>query len=120
MDNDRHWLAVCPLADIPALGARVVRTAAGDIAVFRNSADEVFALTDRCPHKGGPLSQGIVYGRHVACPLHNWVIALDTGAATGPDTGCTGRHAVRVDDGMVYLALPADTAAQLAVTGAAA
>ena len=99
------WRRVCRLADIPQLGARVVKTAQGNIAVFRNDADEVFALDDRCPHKGGPLSQGIVFGRHVACPLHNWAIRLEDGRAVAPDEGCTRHFAVKVEDGSVYLKL---------------
>ena len=101
-----EWIEVGPLADIPQLGARVIKSGAGDIAVFRTAGDEVFALRDRCPHKGGPLSQGIVYDRRVACPLHNWVISLDTGEATGPDTGCTSRFSVKVENDMVYISLP--------------
>ena len=81
------WRQVCALAEIPRLGARVVKSAHGDIAVFRNADDEVFALADKCPHKGGPLSQGIVFGRKVACPLHGWNIGLDEGNAVAPDTG---------------------------------
>lgn len=99
------WIEVGVLEDIPRLGARVVRTERGDIAVFRTLDDDVFALDDRCPHKGGPLSQGIVYGRKVACPLHNWSIHLDTGAAVAPDEGCAARYAVRVEDGKIYLSL---------------
>ena len=98
-----QWRRVCSLADIPQLGARVVKTALGNIAVFRNDADEVFALDDRCPHKGGPLSQGIVFGERVACPLHGWAIQLSDGCATAPDEGCTQRFPVNVDDGDVYL-----------------
>ena len=79
------WIEVGTLEDIPRQGARVVRTAEGDIAVFRTLDDEVFALRDKCPHKGGPLSQGIVHGRRVACPLHDWKIHLDTGLAVAPD-----------------------------------
>jgi nitrite reductase (NADH) small subunit len=97
------WIRVTPISEIPQLGARVVRRAEGDIAVFRNADDEVFALLDRCPHKGGPLSQGIVYGRHVACPLHNWSICLADGKAVAPDEGCAQRFPVKVDDGVVYL-----------------
>jgi nitrite reductase (NADH) small subunit len=97
------WHKVCALADIPALGARVVRTARGNIAVFRNDADEVFALRDLCPHKGGPLSQGIVFGRHVACPLHNWSIGLEDGEAVAPDKGCAATFPVKVEAGEVYL-----------------
>jgi nitrite reductase (NADH) small subunit len=95
---------ICAVADIPMLGARrVTRDGAMDVAVFRNTEDEVFALLDRCPHKGGPLSQGIVFGRSVACPLHNWTIGLDDGCAKSPDEGCTVSFTVTVRDGEVYL-----------------
>jgi nitrite reductase (NADH) small subunit len=97
------WVRVCRLEDIPPLGARVVRRSDGDVAVFRNAADEVFALADRCPHKGGPLSQGIVHGNKVACPLHGWNIQLADGCAVVPDEGCTATFSVRVESGEVFL-----------------
>ena len=98
------WTLICRVDDIPVLGSRRVRRAQGlDVAVFRNEAGAVYALLDRCPHKGGPLSQGIVFGNRVACPLHNWTIGLDDGAAQAPDHGCTPRFAVRVEAGAVYL-----------------
>ncbi|MBI3571061.1 MAG: nitrite reductase small subunit NirD [Gammaproteobacteria bacterium] len=99
------WVEVGTLEDIPRQGARVVRAAEGDIAVFRTLDDEVFALRDKCPHKGGPLSQGIVHGRRVACPLHDWKIHLDSGLAVAPDEGCTASFPVKVIDGRVYLSL---------------
>ncbi len=102
------WLQVGRLEDIPRQGARVIATAEGAIAVFRTVDDEVFALRDRCPHKGGPLSQGIVHGKRVACPLHDWKIALDTGLAAAPDAGCAARYPVRVEDGVVRLRLVPD------------
>jgi nitrite reductase (NADH) small subunit len=102
------WIEVGTLADIPKQGARVVRTQDGDIAVFRTADDEVFALRDRCPHKGGPLSQGIVHGNKVACPLHDWKISLDTGMAVAPDEGCAARFPVRVEGGTIYLSLVAE------------
>jgi nitrite reductase (NADH) small subunit len=105
------WLEVGALEDIPRMGSRVVRTSRGDVAVFRTALDELFALDDRCPHRGGPLSQGILFDRRVACPLHDWVIDLETGTATGPDEGCTGRHAVRLEGGRVFLGLAAGTEA---------
>ena len=71
--------------------------------MFRNDAGGVFALLDRCPHKGGPLSQGIVFGTHVACPMHNWTIGLCDGQASAPDEGCTPKFTVKVEDGAVYL-----------------
>ena len=99
-----QWKAVCNVADIPVLGARVVKRAAQpDVAIFRNSEDAVFALLDRCPHRGGPLSQGIVFGERVACPLHNWSIELSSGCAVAPDEGCTQKFSVKVEDGLVYL-----------------
>ncbi len=98
------WKLICRVEDIPVLGSRRVERAKGlDVAVFRNDADEVFALLDRCPHKGGPLSQGIVFGTNVACPLHNWTIGLNDGCAKAPDEGCTQRFALKVADGEVYL-----------------
>jgi nitrite reductase (NADH) small subunit len=96
------------LEDIPRLGARVVRSPAhGDIAVFRTSDGRVFALEDRCPHRGGPLSQGIVFGERVACPLHGWTVGLADGCAVAPDRGCAKRFDVKVgSDGTVHLVLP--------------
>ncbi len=98
------WTPICQVEDIPVLGSRrVARERGMDVAIFRNDRDEVFALLDRCPHKGGPLSQGIVFGTRVACPLHNWTIGLDDGCAQAPDEGCTPRFAVQVVDGTVHL-----------------
>lgn len=97
------WVRVCRLEDIPPLGARVVHREAGDVAVFRNAENEVFALADRCPHKGGPLSQGIVHGNKVACPLHGWNIRLEDGCAAAPDEGCAATFPVRVENGEVFL-----------------
>ncbi len=99
-----EWQSVCRVEDIPVLGSRRVNRPQGmAVAVFRNDQDQVFALLDRCPHKGGPLSQGIVFGTSVACPLHNWTIGLDTGCARAPDEGSTPRFAVKVVDGVVHL-----------------
>jgi nitrite reductase (NADH) small subunit len=104
-----QWLEVGNLADIPRLGARVVNTTAGRIAVFRTADDTVFALLDRCPHRGGQLSQGIVHGRRVTCPLHDWTIGLDNGEAVGPDEGCVPRYPVRMEDGRIFLCLTAQS-----------
>jgi nitrite reductase (NADH) small subunit len=99
-----EWTAICQVEDIAPLGSRrVARAHAMDVAIFRNGQDEVFALLDRCPHKGGPLSQGIVFGTSVACPLHNWTIGLCDGQAAAPDNGCTPRFTVKVENGQVFL-----------------
>lgn len=99
-----EWKVICRVEDIPVLGSRRVAREQGlDVAIFRTANDEVFALLDRCPHRGGPLSQGIVFGRQVACPLHNWTIGLCDGQAAAPDEGCTPSFRVKVEDGQVLL-----------------
>lgn len=99
-----EWTSICRVDDIPVLGSRRVARAQGlDVAVFRNTSNEVFALLDRCPHKGGPLSQGIVHGDWVACPLHNWQIGLESGEAKAPDKGCTRRHPVKAEGDRIWL-----------------
>lgn len=98
------WKTICALADIPVLGSRRVQRAQGpQVALFRTAQDQVHALLDRCPHKGGPLSQGIVFGQAVACPLHNWTIELHNGCAREPDEGRTPVFSVRVEAGQVML-----------------
>ena len=91
------------LDDIPAQGARVVKTAYGCVAIFRTATDEVFALDDRCPHKGGPLSEGIVHGAQVTCPLHNWAFDMATGEAQGADVGRVATYPVRIEAGRILL-----------------
>ena len=110
------WIEIGRVEDIPSQGARVVRSPSGDIAVFRTATDEIFALRDRCPHKGGPLSQGIVSGKTVTCPMHNWNISLDTGEAVAPDTGCAGHIPVKVANGRISLLLSA-MRTKLAIVG---
>ncbi len=98
------WLDIGALAEIPPRGARTIPVAGGtEIAVFRTGDDRVFALVNRCPHKHGPLSQGIVHGHAVACPLHNWRISLETGEALGEDKGCTPTIPVKLDAGRVLI-----------------
>ena len=99
-----RWVVICNVNDIPLQGARRVARAHGtEVAIFRTAGDKVFALLDRCPHKGGPLSQGIVLADGVTCPLHNWTIGLEDGCARAPDSGCTPRFAVKVQAGVVSL-----------------
>ncbi|WP_203234524.1 nitrite reductase small subunit NirD [Sphingomonas solaris] len=99
------WIDIGALAEIPLRGARTVPVVGGEeIAIFRTGDNAVFALVNRCPHKQGPLSQGIVHGHSVTCPLHNWKIALATGEAQGEDKGCTPTIPVKVDAGRVLIA----------------
>ena len=101
-----QWKTICRIEDIPKLGARRFEQAGFvPVAVFRAADNAIFALVDRCPHKGGPLSQGIVFARSVACPLHNWTIGLENGCAAAPDRGCTPSIGVRLVDGAVQLDL---------------
>jgi len=100
-----NWIEIAALEEIPRLGARVVKTDTVEIAVFRTASDEVFALKDECPHRKGPLSQGIVHDTTVTCPLHNWKIDLASGKAKAPDEGCTRSYPVKVENGRVYLGM---------------
>ncbi|WP_118183384.1 nitrite reductase small subunit NirD [Paraburkholderia phosphatilytica] len=110
MQVTSSWTRVCAVSEIPPLGSRVLQRDDGNhVAIFRTASDNVFALLDRCPHKGGALSQGIVHGESVTCPLHAWNIDLASGNARAPDVGCARRFPVRVtDDGSVFLQLAAD------------
>ncbi|MFO1188916.1 MAG: nitrite reductase small subunit NirD [Alphaproteobacteria bacterium] len=101
------WLAICRSDEIPRQGARVVCGPDGPIAVFRTGDDRYFALADRCPHRGGPLSQGIVHGDRVTCPLHEWMIDLGSGMAVAPDDGATASYPVQIEAGLVMLRLDA-------------
>jgi nitrite reductase (NADH) small subunit len=98
-----QWIDVGAIDDVPLRGSRVVATPNGDIALFKTAGARVFALWDKCPHKGGPLSQGIVHDDSVTCPLHNWVIGLETGDVKGPDQGCARKVAVMIEAGRIHL-----------------
>lgn len=69
------------LADIPPGEGRAVEVDGEQLAVFR-CGDTVRVVSNRCPHAGGPLADGIVAGDTVTCPLHNRVVDLRTGAVT--------------------------------------
>jgi nitrite reductase (NADH) small subunit len=109
MKTTNTWLTVGRIEDIPRQGARVINAPGGNIAVFRTVDDEIFALRDKCPHRGGHLSQGIVHGRKVACPMHDWKIQLDSGLAVAPDEGCAASFPVRIIDGVIELSLTPNT-----------
>ncbi len=98
-----NWTDIAALDDIPRRGARVVKTAHGCVAVFRTAQDRVFATDDACPHRKGPLSEGIVHGTAVTCPLHNWVIDLQTGRARGADEGRVNTYEIKVENGRLLL-----------------
>lgn len=100
-----NWIEVGNLNDIPQLGSRVVEANGKEVAIFRTADDSVFALRNKCPHKNGPLSEGMVHGNKVACPLHNWNIDLTSGEAVAPDKGCTRKYEVKLEGDMILLAL---------------
>jgi len=102
-----EWIEIGALTEIPRLGSRIVQTQKGDIALFRTGSDAIFAIRDKCPHKQGPLSQGIIHGNTVTCPLHSWEIDLRSGEALPPDEGCTNTFATRVENGIVMINLTA-------------
>lgn len=97
------WHDIGTIDDIPLRGARCVTTPQGRIGVFRTADNKVYAIDDHCPHKGGPLSEGIVHGASVTCPLHNWVVSLETGLAQGADEGAVKTIPVKVENGRISL-----------------
>ncbi|MDI7775717.1 nitrite reductase small subunit NirD [Asticcacaulis sp. EMRT-3] len=103
-----NWVDVGHTSDIPHQGARRIETDMGAIAVFCTVDHEYYAVMDKCPHKGGPLSEGIVHGRSIACPLHNWSISLQSGEAQGVDAGkgCAPPVPLKVENGQIFLSLP--------------
>lgn len=103
---NENWIEIGKLDEIPSLGSRVVKTEKnGEIALFRTADDQVFAIANSCPHKKGPLSEGIVHGHRVTCPLHNWVLELENGEVVAPDVGCAPTYPVRLDGDVVYLSI---------------
>ena len=103
--KEENWIEVGQVEDVPRLGARVIKTDDGNIGLFRTAEDEIFALRDECPHKKGPLSQGIVHGKKVTCPLHNWNINLDSGEAVAPDEGCTASFPIKIEGSTIFIAI---------------
>lgn len=99
------WTEIVALEEVPRLGSRVVEAGSLKIALFRTSNDQVFAIKNACPHKGGPLSEGIVHGTTVTCPLHNWKIDLASGEALSPDQGCANTFPVKIENGQIYIEL---------------
>ncbi|EIJ42276.1 NAD(P)H-dependent nitrite reductase, small subunit [Beggiatoa alba B18LD] len=104
-----HWIDIGHLDDVPRLGARIVELGKQKIAIFRTSDDAIFAVNDRCPHKGGVLSQGIVTGHSVTCPLHGWNIQLESGCATEPNKGCVRKFPIKVENGQLFISLTPET-----------
>lgn len=96
------WIDIGHIDEVPLRGARLVKTHMGCIAVFRTGEAEVFAASNTCPHKGGPLSEGIVHGQSVTCPLHNWVFDLNTGQAQAEE-GRIATYPLRLEAGRILI-----------------
>lgn len=99
------WIDAGPLTAIPCPGARQLRTEQITLAIVRTSSDTIYAIADACPHRGGPLSQGMVYGERLQCPMHGLVIDLVSGAAIAPDHGSTATYPVRINNGHILVGL---------------
>jgi len=101
----QNWIEVCKLDEIPPSQARTVNADNTMIAVFRLTDDRVKAVENRCPHKQGPLAEGIISGDNILCPLHNWRISLESGEVAAPDHGCVKTYPAKVENGQVFLSL---------------
>lgn len=97
------WYRVCGANEIPVKEGRRVEFKGYEIALF-NLGDEFYATDNRCPHKQGPLADGIVAGKSVFCPLHGWKIDLKTGCARSGGEGQIKTYPVKVVNGNVYVA----------------
>ena len=107
-----RWVRITPVDNIPLREGRPVRIGGREIALF-NLGDRFLATDNQCPHKGGPLCDGIVTGSSVVCPLHAWKVDLETGCVVRPAQGkdhCVASYPTRVEDGIVSVALPIGTA----------
>ena len=100
-----NWVYVASTGDILPGSARIFRKQDGkEISIFHLTDGRVLALRNRCPHKGGPLSEGIVSNHYVFCPLHDWKINLEDGQVQAPDTGCVKTFPVKVEGGKIFVA----------------
>ncbi len=88
-EHVEEWVSIGSINEIPLRGARCIKNGDMTIALFRTAENKIYAIEDKCPHKNGPLSQGIVHDGCVTCPLHNWVISLESGLTQGADKGQT-------------------------------
>ncbi len=98
-----NWIDIGAIDDIPLRGARKVKTREGCLAVFRTDENTVYATSNTCPHKGGPLVEGIIHDNRVTCPLHNWVFDLETGQAQGADKGRIATYPAKVENGRILI-----------------
>ena len=107
MPDRRRWIRVTPCDSIPVREGRAVTLGGRTIAIF-NLGDRFVATDNQCPHRAGPLSDGIVAGDSVVCPLHGWKIRLDTGCVVRPASqpACVATYDTRVEEGVVLIALP--------------
>ena len=105
--SNKQWIRITPMHNIPLREGRSVTVAGREIAIF-NLGDHVLAVDGRCPHKGGPLAEGIVTGSTVVCPLHAWKISLETGSVTKPDANpaCVATYRTRIESGIVLIEVP--------------
>ena len=97
------WYPVSAAESIPPREGRKVTHKDFEVALF-NVGDGYLAVDSRCPHKQGPLADGILSGKSVFCPLHNWKISLESGCAMSGGEGCVKTYPVKVVDGSVCVA----------------
>lgn len=97
------WYKITSINEIPKMGSRVVQINETEIAIFKTNKNEIFALNNQCPHQQGKLSEGLIHGDVVTCPLHNTDISLENGKALGENYGCTNKYETKIDNDFVYL-----------------
>jgi len=100
-----NWIKIIEIEDVPLMGSRKVVVGDDEIVIFKTKDGSIFAVNNVCPHKQGKLSEGLVHGHMVTCPLHNWDIDLETGIVKDEDNSCTKKYETKIEEGVIYLAL---------------
>ena len=101
--QEAHWTKITRTENIPFHEGRPVQVEGEELAIF-NLGDRFVTIENQCPHKGGPLCDGIVSGTTVVCPLHGWRFDLNSGMAVRASLpACVKTYPTRVEDGIVLV-----------------
>ena len=108
--NTPRWVRIASTESVPPREGRAVRVGEHEIALF-NLGNRFLAVDNRCPHRGGPLADGIVAGGAIVCPLHAWKVCLESGTVQRPAdaAACIRTYPAKVESDIVWIAIPGQT-----------
>ncbi|MFW7381538.1 MAG: nitrite reductase small subunit NirD [Oligoflexus sp.] len=104
-EDKKNWYLIGTIHDIPRQGAQLLQFGDRQLGIFRTYQDEFYAINAQCPHAGGPLTEGLIHGHYVSCPLHDWTINLKTGICQAPDEGQVSCYPLLIDGEDIWIAL---------------